>query len=235
MISVVIPTLNAEAHLAQTLSSLVPAAVEGLVREVIIADGGSTDRTLEIADGSGADIVKAPMGRGAQLKAGAERARFSWLLFLNADIYLDAGWEREAGLHIERVESGRRRPSAASFQFTLDDEGVLPRTLERLVSLRTGLLKLPHGDQGLLISRALYNEVGGFGSMPVMEDVDLVRRLGRRRIALLNARAVTSGEHYRRDGYVSRMARNQACLGLYLLGVPVRTIANFYKSSAPAG
>lgn len=228
MISVVVPTLNAEAHLAETLTSLVPAAVDGLVREVIVADGGSVDRTLEIADGAGADIVKSEAGRGEQLRTGAARARFPWLLFLNADTYLDSGWEREAGLHIERVDSGRRRVSAASFRFALDDEGVLPRTFETLASLRTGLLKLPYGDQGLLISRTLYDEIGGFDPLPLMEHVDLVRRLGRKRLAVLNARAVTSGEHYRRDGYISRMARNQACLGLYLIGVPVGTIASLY-------
>ena len=228
MISVVGPTLNAETHLAETLTSLVPAAVDGLVREVVVADGGSSDRTLEIADGAGAEIIRCETGRGAQLKAGAARARFPWLLFLNADTYLDIGWEREASLNIERVESGRRRMSAASFRFALDDEGLLPRTLETLVSLRTGLLKLPYGDQGLLISRSLYDEVGGFDSLPLMEDVDLVRRLGRKRLAVLNARAVSGGEPYRRDGYVARMARSQACLGLYLIGVPVTTIANLY-------
>ncbi len=236
MISVVIPTLNDEAHLSETLSSLVPAAVDGLIREVIIVDGGSTDRTLEIADGAGAEIVKAERGRGSQLKAGAARARFPWLLFLNADTYLDNGWERDAQLHIERVQAGRRRASVASFRFTLDDEGFLPRAAESLISLRTSLLKLPYGDQGLLISRALYDEVGGFKAVPLMEDVDLVRRVGRRRIAMLGARAVTNGERYRRDGYFSRFAHRQLCLCLYMVGVPIRTIANLTgRASAPVG
>lgn len=236
MISVVIPTLNAEAHLAQSMSSLVTAAVDGLVREVIVADGGSTDRTLEIADGAGAEIVKSEAGRGAQLRAGASRARFPWLLFLNADTYLDPGWEREAHLHIERVDSGRRRATAASFRLTIDDEGLVPRALEAMAGLRTGILKLPYGDQGLLISRALYDDAGGFGVLPLLEDIDLARRLGRRRLTALNARAVVSGEHYLRDGLMGRMARNQACLWLYLLGVPTATIANLYgRRSAPVG
>jgi glycosyltransferase involved in cell wall biosynthesis len=230
MISVVIPTLNAETRLGETLSSLVPAAVDGLVREVIVADGGSADRTLAIADDAGAEIVKADGGRGAQLKAGAARARFPWLLFLEAGTYLDAGWEREAHLHIERVESGRRRARAASFRFVLDDEGALPRTLEALVALRTRLLKLPSGDQGLLVPRALYDEVGGFGPLPLLEDMDLLRRIGRRRVHLLNARAVTNGERYRRDGYVSHMARSQLHLALYLVGVPVPTIAGLFRA-----
>lgn len=231
MISVVIPTLNSEAELGPALTSLVPAAVDGLVREVIVADGGSSDRTLDIADGAGADIVRASTSRSAQLKAGAARARFPWLLFLNPEIVLDPGWEREASVHMERVDNGRRRNAAASFRFAVDDEGLLPRSLEALASFRTGLFKLPYGEQGLLISRALYDEVGGFAALPALEDVDFARRLGRRRLVSLNARAIASGETYRRDGYVSKLARSQACLGLCVIGVPVRVIASLFSSA----
>jgi rSAM/selenodomain-associated transferase 2 len=227
MISVIIPTLNHQAHLAETLSALIPAAVEGLVREVIIVDGGSTDRTLEIADGSGADIVTSEAGRGAQLKAGAERARQPWLLFLNPDSLLETGWEREADLHIERVTSGRRRASAAYFHFGYDDDGAMPRVVEHLVALRTRVLKLPHGYQGLLISRSLFNEAGGFRKSPVLEDVDLAWRIGRRRLTGLNARALTIGERFRAEGTTARLAKNQLRLALYLLGMPIERIAAF--------
>ena len=111
MISAVIPTLNSEATLATTLEALIPAVVEGVVREVIVADGGSTDRTLKIADQSGARVVTSETGRGLQLKSGAAAAKMPWLLFLHADTVLDPGWERVADQHIDKscVNSGRIR------------------------------------------------------------------------------------------------------------------------------
>ena len=92
MISVIIPTLNAEEHLARTLAALVPGAVEGLVREVIIADGGSRDGTRAIAEATGCEFVSGAAGRGRQLAAGARMARSGWLLFLHADTVPGEGW-----------------------------------------------------------------------------------------------------------------------------------------------
>ena len=159
MISVIIPTLNAEAGLAEALAALVPAAVGGLVGEVIVVDGGSTDSTARIADEAGARFVVRTGGRGHQLAAGAHRAKFSWLLFLHADTVLEAGWEREAAGFMRAIDSGMRSPAAAAFRFGLDDEGLWPRTLEHLVALRCRLLRLPYGDQGLLIPAALYSKL----------------------------------------------------------------------------
>lgn len=228
MISVIIPTLNAQETLADTLTALVSACVEGLIREVIVADGGSGDRTLAIAEQAGATVVTSKAGRGAQLKAGAETARFPWLLFLHADTILEPGWEREASHFIERVDDGRLKPSAACFRFALDDMGARPRTIEQGVAVRTALFKLPYGDQGLLVPRALYTETGGYSELPIMEDVEFVRRLGRSRITRLRARAITSAKRYQHDGYVSRTLRNQTCLILYMLRVPPEKIATIY-------
>lgn len=228
MISVVIPTLNADDGLAACLTALVPAAVEGLVREVIVVDGGSGDRTLKIVEQSGAELVRSAPGRGEQLAAGAARARGPWLLFLHADTVLEPGWEREVATLIERIDSGRRKPTAAAFRFALDDDGFWPRMIETGVAVRCALFRLPYGDQGLLITRQLYQQVGGYSRLPLMEDVDLVRRIGRRRIVALRARAVTSAVRYQRDGYLRRSARNLSCLTLYLLRVPTRIIARLY-------
>ncbi len=228
MISVIIPTLNAEAGLAQTLAALVPAALDGLIREAIVVDGGSSDRTAEIADEAGATLIACSGGRGCQLAAGAAQARFPWLLFLHADTVLEPGWEREATAFMEAIDTGRRRPAAAAFRFALDDDGLRPRLLERLVALRCTLLRLPYGDQGLLLPRSLYAEVGGYPASPLMEDVGFVLRLGRRRISLLRTRAVTSAVRYRRDGYLRRSLRNLACLTLYFLRAPQSVIARVY-------
>lgn len=228
MISVIIPTLNAGSTLPDTLSALIPAAVEGFVREVIVSDGGSTDATAKIADAAGVEFITGPAGRGAQLAAGAARARFSWLLFLHADTVLLDGWMRDASLFMRAIDEGKTEAAAAAFRFRLDDAGFAPRILETLVRLRCGLLRLPYGDQGLLIPRALYNEVGGYRALALMEDVDLVRRLGRRRVALLETPALTSAERYRRDGYLRRTLRNQSCLAAYYAGLPVEKIARRY-------
>ena len=165
----------------------------------------------------------------SQLAAGAAQARFPWLLFLHADTALEQGWEREA---LAFHGAGRHAASAAwaprhsDLPWTI--EGVRPRLLERLVALRCTLLRLPYGDQGLLIPKRLYDELGGYRPLPLMEDVDLVRRSGRRRIIMLRSRAITSAERFRRDGYVRRSARNLLVSTLYLLRVPTALISRIY-------
>jgi len=218
MISVVIPTLDAEATLPDTLSALIPASVDGFVREVIIVDAGSKDRTCEIADLAGADVISAGRDRGGQLVAGAARARQRWLLFLNAGTMLDHGWEREASHFMEKVDKDPSRQSGGAFRFALDDEGLAPRLFEGLARLRCSALRLPCGDQGLLIPRRLYEAVGGHRELPASEDIDIARRLGRRRIKLLRTRAVTGAQGYRESGYLRRALDDQLNLVRYALG-----------------
>jgi glycosyltransferase involved in cell wall biosynthesis len=216
MISVVIPALNAEHTLAATLTSLVPSAIDGVVKQVVVVDGGSSDNTVAVADLAGADIVTSAPGR------------FPWLLFLHADTVLEDGWERSATAFMRRVDRGERAPAAGAFTFRLDAKGIAPRLLERLVHLRCKISRLPYGDQGLLIPRQLFDAVGGYKDLPIMEDVDLARRLGRRRLAMLEATAVTSAERYERDGYLMRSMRNQVCHALYGAGLPVSMVARIY-------
>lgn len=228
MISVIIPTRNAAPSLIGNLNALIPALVDGIVREAIVVDGCSSDATLEIAELAGTKVVQTAPGRGSQLSMGARHAKANWLLFLHADTVLSSGWEQEVASFIARVENGDLPPSAAAFRFRLNDLGFRPRLLEVMVAMRCALFRLPYGDQGLLIPRRLYDHVGGYRELPLMEDVDLVRRLGRRHIRMLRTYAVTSAERYKRDGYAKRALRNLACLSLYYLRVPPRTLVRLY-------
>jgi glycosyltransferase involved in cell wall biosynthesis len=215
-------------HSTSGPTTLINSADGGLVREVIVIDGGSTDGTAAIGEAAGVVFVVRTGGRGYQLLAGAHRAKFSWLLFLHSDTVLEAGWDQEATRFMAAVDGGKRPPAAAAFRFGLDDDGVRPRILERLVALRCRIFRLPYGDQGLLIPKALYAELGGYSPLPLMEDVDFVRRLRRRRIAMLQARAVTDAGRFREDGYVFRSLRNLSCLALYRLGVSTVRLERLY-------
>jgi rSAM/selenodomain-associated transferase 2 len=224
IVSVVIPTLNVARTLGPTLDVLTSPRT-GLVKEVVIADGGSDDETLSIAHAYGCRVVHASKGRGTQLRHGATVATEDWLLFLHADTRMTADWTKAVSDFVARPDA---EELAAVFQFRLDDNRTRARALEFLVWLRTRWLALPYGDQALVLSRKLYDEIGGFSDIPLMEDVDIIRRIGRRRLMVLPAYAVTSADRYRREGYVRRSLRNLACLGLYFLGVPLARIVKLY-------
>lgn len=217
MISAVIPTLNASGTLAACIASLREAD------EITVVDGGSSDETIATAEASGATVIRSPRGRGAQLHLGAVAARGDWLLFLHADTMLAPGWREAADVHM-----ASRPHEAGFFRFRLDCGDWRARLLEAAVALRTALLRLPYGDQGLLLPRSLYDDLGGFRPLPLMEDVDLVRRIGRARLQALAVDAVTSAERWRRDGWLRRSSRNLLCLMLYNVGIPPTRLAELY-------
>ncbi len=235
MISVIIPTLNSEATLGRCLIALVPAAVDGLLQQVVIADGGSCDRTITMAEEAGADVVESAPGRGQQIRSGIAQARAPWLMVLHSDTELQSGWEGEVSTFMKSVDLGQRERGAAAFRYALDDHGLMPRLMEAMVHLRSNLAKLPYGDQALLMPRRLYEEIGGYKPIPIMEDVEIIRRLGRRRVNILKSSALTSSVRYRDDGYLRRIARNQLCLMMYGWGVPPERIASYYKAPSKQG
>ena len=225
VLSIVIPTLDAASLLPGCLGALGEARHAGLLREIVIADAGGCAETVEIAHGFGASVFAAQEGRGPQLIAGAARSSGDWLLFLHADTRLENGWSREAAAFIARTGTAE---TAAAFRLRLDDRAPEARRIERLANWRSRHLALSYGEQGLLISRRLYDRLGGYRPLPLMEDVDLARRLGRRRLVLLQSAAVTSAARYRRDGWWLRPARNFALLTLWYLGLPAGWIARLY-------
>ena len=218
----VIPCLDEQELLPAALAS----AREGR-GELIVVDGGSRDASPRLAREAGATLLEAPRGRGAQLRAGAERATGAWLLFLHADTRLEPGWAAEIRALPPDVVGG-------AFRLALDGPGAGLRLVERAVDLRTRWLGLPYGDQALFARRPAYDAAGGFAPLPLMEDVDFLRRLRRQgRLAWLRRRAVTSARRQRRLGLVGAWLRNWRVFALYQLGVSPERLFRLYDSPPP--
>jgi rSAM/selenodomain-associated transferase 2 len=234
LLSVVIPTENAAAELPATVSALRDevartCGVKGLQVpeiEIIVSDATSTDRTVAVAEGLGARVVSAPAGRGVQARAGAQVARGEWLLFLHSETRLGEGWAaRVAGFIANPANLGK----AAAFRFRVSDERKWARRLEAIFEGRSRWLRLPSGDQGLLISRPFYDSLGGYPAVPMMEDVEMVRRIGADRLRVLPIAAINSAARYQGDGWWKRMAQDTLCVGLWFAGVPAAHVTRLYR------
>ena len=225
MLSVIIPVLDPGDRLALVLASI-EAEMGGLASEVIIVSAGMTEESRLTCQSRGAKIVDAEPGRGRQLAEGAKHAVSSWLLFLHADSILTKGCgSLAAAVLMDPVNEDR----AAWFQLSFDDTGPGPDRVARWANWRSKTLGLPYGDQGLVISKSLYNVTGGYSALPLMEDVDLVRRIGRTRLVGLQGQVETSAERYQRGGYWWRPARNLFCLFLFYCRVPIGLIDRIYR------
>ncbi|MDE0705360.1 MAG: TIGR04283 family arsenosugar biosynthesis glycosyltransferase [Rhodospirillaceae bacterium] len=225
MLSIVIPTLNEAARLPATLAALSTKDGGGEAPDIVVSDGGSQDATADLARGAGARVVTGAPGRGAQLAAGADAAQGGWLFFLHADTRPAPGWRAAAAAFMADPANRQR---AGYGRFRLDDPHPRARRLEARVAWRCRRLGLPWGDQGLLIARDFYRALGGYRPIPLFEDVDLVRRIGRNRLAALDIDAVTGADRFLQAGYRRRSARNLALLSLYLMGVPPAWLARLY-------
>lgn len=222
-LSVVIPTLNVDAALPACLGALMEGLEAGVIRELVISDGGSGDATLRIADAAGAVIVRGAPSRGGQLRRGAKVAAGEWLLFLHADTDLPQGWSAAVSDH---MACG----GAAYFRLGFDAAGAMPTLVAGWANLRSRLFGLPYGDQGLLIPRALYDAVGGYPDIALMEDVAMARAL-RGRLSALPLRVRTSATKYQREGWVRRGARNLVLLLRYFAGADPTRLAARYRAS----
>lgn len=219
-ISVIIPTLNAEDRLQACLSALVEGLDAGLIRELIVSDGGSTDATGAVAQAWGAEVLHGAPSRGGQLQRGCATARGDWLLVVHADTVFSAGWSKAVRAHIQTDRAGW-------FQLAFDADGAAPRMVAGWANLRSRM-GLPYGDQGLLMPRALYESVGGYPDQPLMEDVVIARAL-RGRMQAIKATATTSAEKYQHQGWLRRGSRNLWTLARYFAGVPPERLARSYR------
>lgn len=222
-LSIVIPVLDEESVLGPTLAALRGRLVPG--DEVLVVDGGSRDRTAEIARDGGAEWIEGPRGRGRQMNAGALRASGDLLLFLHADTLLLPGFRGD----LERLMAdgavvwGR-------FDLAFDEGGPLLRLIARLISWRSRAFRSATGDQAIFVRRADFDATGGYREALLFEDVDLARRLrSRGRMGIPAGRAVTSARRWRRRGVWVTTLQMWTLKSLYLAGVPAERLARFYR------
>jgi rSAM/selenodomain-associated transferase 2 len=222
-LSVVVPTLNEEGVLAATLAR----ARQPGVREIIVVDGGSTDATLATAM-RGADLaLAAPRGRARQMNAGAARARGDVLLFLHADTLVPEGFARA-------VIAACQEPAVIGGRFDVDLEPSSPliRLTAALINRRSRLTRISTGDQAIFIRREAFERLGGYADIPLMEDVDLSRRMKRAgRIACLRRRVTTSARRWQQDGVVRTILLMWSLRLLYFCGVSPARLQRVYANT----
>ena len=215
MISVIIPTRNAEDYLVSTLSALVPGVVDGLIKEVIIVDAGSKDSTLEIAESTGCTIIRGDKNRGLQLWQGCQHARGDWFLILHADSKLGEGWIDQLRFHMKEYAL-----RAGYFRLKFDDASWFATFWAEVVAFRSRWLGMPSGDHGLFLSRALYESVGGYRDQFAFEDLALVMALGRTRLRPISVSLMTNADRFRdKNWLLNQITKSMTFIG-YLLGFP---------------
>jgi rSAM/selenodomain-associated transferase 2 len=224
LLSVVVPVLREEGRIGAAVEALLAEAA-GLPVETIVVDGDPAGSTLSALGDAPVRKMTAPPGRGSQLAAGAAAARGEVLLFLHADTRLPRGAFREI---LAAVDGGA---PAGFFRLSIEGEGIRFRIVEGGVALRCRLFRLPYGDQALFVTRGAYRRAGGFPPWPVMEDVELVRRLKRAGSppASLPSPVRTSPRRWERDGVAARTFRNWTLLFRYLLGASPEALAREYR------
>ncbi len=221
LLSVVIPTLDEAGSLPGTLACVRRAA--GI--EIILADGGSRDATREIAARAGARVLVTAGGRAAQQNAGAAVARGRHLLFLHADTLLPEGYADLIRRALERPAT-----AAGAFRFRTDGVGAALRLVEWVAGFRSDLFQLPYGDQCLFMEKRVFDELGGFAALPIMEDYELVRRLRRRGpVVTLSEPAITSARRWQRLGALRTTGLNWAMIAGFHAGVPPARLARLYR------
>ena len=216
-ITVVIPTLNEARWVRGAVESVAADALE-----VIVVDGGSSDATVAEAASAGARVIAGRPGRASQMQAGAGWALGDWLVFLHADTRLEAGWS-------DALRALEGAFVAGAFCFRLDSPKARYRLVEVAVRLRCAALGLPYGDQAIFVRRETFVGCGGFGDVPILEDVDLVRRVRRYgRLAFPSLHAVTSARRWEERGFLRTTFLNWLVVVLGSAGFPRERLVRLY-------
>jgi rSAM/selenodomain-associated transferase 2 len=218
-ISIIIPTLNEVHALESTLTG-----AQALSAEIIVSDGGSLDGTVSLARLYTPHVLHSPTGRGRQLDTGARHATGDVLLFLHADTRLPPEADRLIATALED-----RRVVYGAFRLSIDPTTPLLTYISWAANVRTKIFKLPYGDQAIFVRRSVYSQIGGFRPWPIMEDVDLVRRLNRvGRFTLAPCCICTSARRWQRENPVFTTMRNWSLMLRYFFGASPAKLIRYY-------
>lgn len=220
-ISIIIPVIDEEDTISETLESTKGA--QGDV-EWIVVDGGCRDGSIKKARDLGANVIESVAGRSRQMNEGARAAKGDMLLFLHADTRLPRGWEN----HIRRI-LGQDGTVAGAFRLSIDDPFPGLRLIEKLAHFRAARMKMPYGDQAIFMTKETFFEVDGYPEIPIMEDFEMMRRLGRRgRIEIAPATVLTSAHRHREIGFLKTTLVNQGIILAYLFGISPERLSSWY-------
>lgn len=222
LLSVIIPALNEENTIEATLDAL----LSGTNTEIILSDGGSSDKTVELCKKRGITVISSPPGRGPQMNEGAKAAKGGILLFLHADTLLPSGWDKAV-----RQALNDRKTVGGAFSFALCRSSLVFSCITFMVNARSKIFGLPYGDQAIFVRRSIFQKMGGFKPFPIMEDVAFIRDLRKFGTVIITDKAViTSSRRWEKEGWLKTTIRNQILLCLYLSGVSPEKLYHFYKA-----
>jgi rSAM/selenodomain-associated transferase 2 len=221
-ISIIMPVLNESANLQRVIESTQPS--DNI--EVIVVDGGSTDDTCRVAVELGVKVIASPAGRSKQMNLGAAAATGDILLFLHGDSRLPLGFDRL----IRQTMSVNQPPIAGAFRLGIEAPQASLRWVERGVNWRSQVCQMPYGDQGIFLSAKVFNEIGGFPDLPIMEDFELMRRLRKRgKISIVPQPVMTSARRWLQKGILKTTLINQLMVLGYLVGISPTRLVELYR------
>ena len=223
--SIIIPVWNEESVIPRTIEHI-HSLQEADSVEIIVVDGDPEGKTMEITRRADVRAAIAQRGRGIQMNHGAVLAAGNTLIFLHADTRLppDALRLIDAAMQDESCMAG-------AFDLAIDSERPIFRLIEKAASLRSRLTRIPYGDQAVFMRKAVFNELGGFKNIPIMEDVEIMRRIKKRggKIRIVDRRVRTSSRRWEKEGIVYTTLRNWFLITLYLLGIKPEELIRFYR------
>ncbi|MGA8178435.1 MAG: TIGR04283 family arsenosugar biosynthesis glycosyltransferase [Desulfobacterales bacterium] len=220
-ISVIIPTLNEADHIAAAIASI----GHGNNTQIIVADGGSFDDTVSIAESLGATVIKSSPPRSRQMNQGADAASKEVLLFLHADTRLPENFDKTVFLVLKQPGV-----AAGAFELRIDSPNPALRFIEYVANRRSRYLKMPYGDQAIFMLSEIFHQTGGFPDMPIMEDFELIRRLQKKGdVVTVSDPVVTSPRRWLSHGILKTTLINQLIVIFYFMGMPMDVIARLYR------